>query len=44
MCDLRWWKHDEEEMCDLMLVDADEAKFQEYLIMAIYELGMELNS
>ena len=44
MCDLRWWKHEEEEMCDLMLVDADEAKFQETLIMAIYELGMELES
>lgn len=42
MCDLRWWKHEEEEMCDLMLVDVDERRFQEYLILALYELGEAL--
>ena len=40
--DLRWWKHDEEELCDLVLVDVDEAKFQEELITSIYELGMKI--
>lgn len=44
MCDLRWWKHEKEEMSDLILVDVDEAKFQEYLITAIYELGIELEA
>lgn len=40
--DLRWWKHEEEEMCDLVLVDVDEQKFQEELILSIYELGMNI--
>lgn len=39
LCDFRWWKHDEEELQDFVLMDADGLKFQEYLITALYELG-----
>lgn len=39
LCDFRWWKHDEEELASLVLLDADGSKFQEYLITALYELG-----
>lgn len=42
MSDLRWWKHEPDEMSDLMLVDVDERKFQEELILALYELGAEI--
>lgn len=42
MSDLRWWKHEKEEMKDFVLLDVDEKKFQEELILAIYELGMNL--
>lgn len=39
ICDLRWWDHDEEELNSIVLLDADQEKFQEYLITALYELG-----
>lgn len=39
LCDFRWWEHDEEEMTSFVLLDADGGRFQEYLIMALYELG-----
>ena len=42
ICDFRWWEHEEEEMDDLILMDADGSKFQEYLITALYELGEAL--
>ena len=38
ICDFRWWEHEEEELNAVILTDADELKFQEYLISAIYEL------
>lgn len=38
-CDFRWWQHEEGEMKDLVLMDADGSRFQEYLITALYELG-----
>lgn len=39
LCDFRWWKHDEEDLTSLVLLDADGSRFQEYLITALYELG-----
>lgn len=39
VCDLRWWMHSPEEMASLVFMDADEARFQEYLISALYEVG-----
>lgn len=39
ICDLRWWDHDEEGLTSAVLLDADQEKFQEYLITALYELG-----
>ncbi len=39
VCDLRWWNHDEEELNSIVLLDADQERFQEYLITALYELG-----
>lgn len=38
-CDFRWWEHEEEEMKDLALMDANTSLFQEELIQAIYTLG-----
>lgn len=43
-CDFRWWEHEEEEMKDLALMDADGSRFQEELILALYELGEMLLS
>ena len=37
----RWWQHEESEE-NVVLMDADGARFQEYLIEAIYELGEKL--
>lgn len=42
LCDLRWWNYDAEDLKDVVLLDADKEKFQEYLITAIYELGEAL--
>ena len=36
--DFRWWMYEESEE-NIAVVDVDVAKFQEYLIEAIYELG-----
>lgn len=41
ICDFRWWQHEESEE-NVVLMDADGARFQEYLIEAIYELGEKL--
>ena len=41
VCDFRWWQHEESEE-NVVLMDADGARFQEYLIEAIYELGEKL--
>lgn len=38
LCDFRWWEHDEEDMTSLILMDADESRFQEELITALYEV------
>ena len=37
ICDFRWWQHEESEE-NVVLMDADGARFREYLIEAIYEL------
>lgn len=39
ICDFRWWEHEEEELKDTVLTDADSAGFQKELILALYELG-----
>ena len=39
LCDFRWWEHEEEEMKDLVLMDADTKAFQEKLIEALYGLA-----
>ena len=38
LCDFRWWEHEEEEMKDIVLMDADTKAFQENLIEALYGL------
>ena len=38
IADFRWWMYEESEE-NIAVVDVDVAKFQEYLIEAIYELG-----
>lgn len=38
IADFRWWLYEESEE-NLVVMDADAAKFQEYLIEALYELG-----
>lgn len=38
ICDFNWWKYEEEDMKNLVLMDADSKRFQEYLIEALYEL------
>ena len=38
LCDFRWWEHEEEEMKDFVLMDADTKAFQEKLIEALYGL------
>lgn len=42
LCDFRWWDHEEGELDSFILMDADKSKFQEYLIMALFELGEAL--
>lgn len=37
--DFRWWEREEEELRDLVLIDAEGSRFQEELILALYELG-----
>lgn len=41
ICDFRWWTYEEEEE-NIVLMDADTSKFQEYLIEALFELGEKL--
>lgn len=41
ICDFRWWMYQEEEE-SIVLMDVDVAKFQEYLIEALFELGEKL--
>lgn len=41
-CDFRWWEREEDEMNDLVLMDADGSRFQEYLIRDLYELGEKM--
>lgn len=38
IADFRWWTYEEKDE-NIAVMDADAAKFQEYLIEAIYELG-----
>ena len=38
ICDFNWWKYEEEDMKNLVIMDADSKLFQEYLIEALYEL------
>lgn len=42
LCDFRWWNHDEEDLQDRILMDADSSLFQEYLISALFELGEKM--
>ena len=35
----RWWRNEETEANVFALTDADTAKFQEYLIAALYSVG-----
>lgn len=44
LCDFRWWEHEEEELDAFILMDADAGRFQEELIMALYELGETLRN
>ena len=39
ICDMRWWEHEPEKMDSLVIMDVDQDKFQEYLILSLYELG-----
>lgn len=38
ICDMRWWEHEPENMDTLIMMDVDQDKFQEYLILSLYEL------
>ena len=38
IADFRWWTYEEKDE-NIAVMDADAAKFQEYLIESIYELG-----
>lgn len=44
ICDRRWWLYDKEDCPVCVLLDADELKFQEYMIEAIYEMDERLKS
>lgn len=40
LCDFRWWLHEEDEMKDIILTDADTEKFQQELFEAIYSVSV----
>lgn len=42
LCGFDWWVHEEGADNAFVVMDADGEKFQEYLIMALYELGAEV--
>lgn len=39
LCDFRWWLHEEDEMKDIILTDADTESFQQELFEAIYSVS-----
>ena len=39
LCDFRWWLHEEDEMKDMILTDADTESFQQELFEAIYSVS-----
>ena len=39
ICDFRWWREEELESNNLVLMRADSTEFQKYLIEGLYELG-----
>ena len=39
LCDFRWWLHEEDEMKDMILTDADTERFQQELFEAIYSVS-----
>ena len=39
ICDFRWWREEELESNNLVLMRADITEFQKYLIVGLYELG-----
>lgn len=39
ICDFRWWREEELESDNLVLMKADSTEFQKYLIEGLYELG-----
>lgn len=44
ICDFRWWRYEPEEMDALIILSADTEKFQEYLLLSLFELGDALNA
>ena len=39
LCDFRWWLHEEDEMKDIILTDADTGSFQQELFESIYSVS-----
>ena len=39
LCDFRWWLHEEDEMKDMILTDADTESFQQELFEVIYSVS-----
>ena len=39
LCDFRWWLHEEDEMKDIILTDADTGNFQQELFESIYSVS-----
>ena len=39
LCDFRWWLHEEDEMKDIILTDADIGNFQQELFESIYSVS-----
>ena len=39
LCDFRWWLHEEDEMKDIIMTDADPGSFQQELFESIYSVS-----